>query len=619
MGSTEESLSAGYESRPIERISKTEWIPFAPVADYTPVNCEPDSSAMAHTSTGGAPISLELNGLWLETIDDREGDTWSRARVPGFSLAADALGEPLLPMKELFLEIPCGVTASLSVLTQETEEVELPNRLFPAQLEHEAATELIEEARTGGWAPAEEAVSLVMDHDIYSSVKSFPEGHLQMSGPFLMRGRRLVCVRVYPLRYHPAAGILTAATRLSFRIAYAGEITDEAAFEIRSRFVPEAEAYAESLIDNYTPPDMLEAAGLSKTSSRDAPSEPEVRTAPGYLIIAAKTFLDNTTTEDKIEEFAEWKRDKGYRTWIISTDDIVATSTISYSDIAAYIRTNTTGAAPLYPNLYYILLVGECRNTSFGVTLDAQNQVVSYDVSNNTSPVDSTLVPAKEIFERVTTAGRYKIYASDEWYSYASDPNTTGTGGAHYAAPSFVVGRISAMNGTEVVGVFDKLLQYDSDPFPVGTGEVNWYKRALGVGYFQDEDEFGSCYGDGDDQSVFCLTVMATHGAFLSMGWDAEKLLGRYEPACCENASQLDYYTYYTDNGVGPFTRNMVLKHWPPAYLEADDRPLVYILTDSDYCGYSSLTKWNTEIPGDVLDVIGDGNPADFEDGVGFV
>jgi len=387
-------------------------------------------------------ITFTFAGTWIDGIRVNN-EQFRQLRVPGYG-AKGEIGQPEMPFKGIFLEIPYGVDVELQILNKESVSLGNGPKIYPRQ-------EPMPDMSDSDIPP------FAIDADAYATDQWFPFSPIEIEAPAFIREKRVVFIKIFPMSYNPGTGELIAFKTLSFKLIWRGEIDPterEQKDRLRSKFF---DSMAQKLIKNYIPEvDAVNDAAaeyiptqndneIEETFETDTEKTSETRTDPDlsttnaadYLIIVYDSFAD------EILPLANWKNRMGYRTRVVNMSTVGTT----YTDVMNYIQNayDTWNPAPSF-----VLLVGD------------YNQVPSHN-AGITHPYHGT-----------------SNWPTDHIYACTA-------GGDYFA--DLEIGRLSVGNETECTTVVDKILEYDRTP---NTG--TWWDDALIAAYFQDNDN--NAYAD---------------------------------------------------------------------------------------------------------------------------
>ncbi len=159
-------------------------------------------------------ISPDLLRVELETgsvrIEDtlRRGRPVSRIEIDGYTYTYTAEpGRPMLPVKALLFEVPVDSAVELDLESVESHRVPV-GYIAPAPHPPNLS---VSTWRSPGWTAGADAA----DPGVYQSGSYYPERIAEVEDLGILRGRRLVRLRLAPVRYHPAGGRLEINDRIA--------------------------------------------------------------------------------------------------------------------------------------------------------------------------------------------------------------------------------------------------------------------------------------------------------------------------------------------------------------------------------------------------------------------
>ncbi|MBN1341275.1 MAG: hypothetical protein JXQ73_01270 [Phycisphaerae bacterium] len=415
---TATALAQAGPSTPLPGPERTySWLPVG--ADATAGGGKTLSVAVRQSSQTGLDVVVNLRGVSRTIVTGTDGQQYSQLAIPEAGVTADGIGQPALPFKGFFLEIPYGVNVSVRIRSANPVDLGSGHKIHPLQLP---------EPDDGS-----EPTPFQINAASYTQDRFIPAEPVLIGEPGIIRGRRVVFVKVFPVQYNPATGALRAYKSIEFRLEYEGQ-ADPKGPRRKSRLASAAsEAAARDLLLNYAPAKAPQAEGdadgaLPESEAPAGGGDPEVAGTDGadYLIIVADALYD------EILPLAEWKHRKGFITRILKMSEIGTTS----ADVKNAIQSayDTWNPAPSY-----VLLVG-----------------------------DSEDVPSSYFYGQLecTTDQPYSCLEGDDYY------------------PDVTLGRIPVRTTAQCATVVGKILTYERAP---DTG--NWYTAFLSAGYFQDTDD----------------------------------------------------------------------------------------------------------------------------------
>lgn len=299
-------------------------------------------SKRATSQSDSVILDVAFQGYYARAIDDKTG-RFIELTVPECGVDGE-VGNPALPFKGYFVEVPAGVVPKLEVLEDSSETSQISTKVRPKQ------------------APAIDSVNtpppFAINDASYAADTWWPAQPAELDGDGLMRGHHVVFVKVNPLQYNPAKGQLRTHRSMRLKIAF-GPASDAVPIRGASEISnPEFESMVEGLIVNYSAPTFSKRATLAATE------------APGadYLIIV------DDPLQAAVTPLAAWKTQKGYVVKVVKKSEIGTTP----DSIKSYLQTafNTWQPVPAY-----VLLVGDQGNIpSYPVSPDAYGSAFISDL-----------------------------------------------------------------------------------------------------------------------------------------------------------------------------------------------------------------------------------------------
>lgn len=368
-------------------VSAERWVPFEPGQPEQPAEFRVLSSNSFRTE-----VELELAGIYVGEIE-AGGQTF---QTIGLGIWAGGLlgevGSPQVPVVARFLRIPDDRAVNVKVL--ELDEVRLADyRVYPLQPPQ---------------VESESPEPFVIDEKRYQTDELYPLASHTTSDPMIMRDLRLVQLVLQPVRHNPVTGELRAARRLRVELTHEGRSSVNVKVRKRPGVSRAFEPLYRQLVANY---------------DFGPPQRPE---DGSYLIITNDAFAS------AVESFAAWKLRKGWRTKVVTTNEIGGNDS---AHVEAYVA-NAYNNWPYPPD--YVLLVGDspnylrcCHQTSSGYA------------------------------------------ASDLPYSCKE--------GSDLLA-DLMIGRVSVENPTQAQAALNKLYRNESEPY---TENAEWFGKACALGAYE--------------------------------------------------------------------------------------------------------------------------------------
>lgn len=356
-----------------------------------------------------------------ETIVD--GRTYSVLEIDGYQPSPE-VGIPCLPTFAGLIEVPFCDGYDIEITDAEYDTLtQLPHWVIPTQPSRSKSDTVRH--------------PLVLDTKRYAT-DAFIGGTVRVETAGIARDRKLAHIEYCPIQYNPVGNTLIVCRSATITIRYRN--TDIAGTEEHfQRYHSPAFTSGGGCINSLYP----------KSVSHTAPLR--------YLIVAHSMFRNH------LDNFVEWKRRKGYITDIVYTDEPgIGADTTS---IAAYIRSQYTGATSDSPAPTYLLLVGDV----------AQIPPFAGTTSN----------------EHIT----------DLYY-------TTWTTGDHL--PDCYYGRFSAQNVSQLTPQIEKTLMYEQYTF----ADPSFLDRAVMVAGVDggSADDYGYTHADPAMDYAITNYINGAHG-----------------------------------------------------------------------------------------------------------
>ncbi|MBW6516456.1 MAG: immune inhibitor A [Candidatus Cloacimonetes bacterium] len=245
------------------------------------------------------------------------------------------------------------------------------------------------------------------DHDFYESNAQYPLKTSEISSPVIIRDFRFVTVSVTPFRYNPAQEKLLVDREIRIRINYDDTVVGENEITGPSRKLSRS-------FEN-----IYRGMFLNYDDLRDPSWEYQARS---ILVV----YHNSTALEPLVNQYVNWKRDKGFEITAVSTFGMGTADAIK-----AYIQNayNTWENPP-----EYVLLIG--------------------------GGTGSHQIPT------------FTAYSAQGDHPY-------GLLEGNDDIPDVFVGRLPIANATQLAVIWDKIRFYEREPF---LGNTDWYRHTLLVG-----------------------------------------------------------------------------------------------------------------------------------------
>ncbi|KQC07886.1 MAG: hypothetical protein APR54_00635 [Candidatus Cloacimonas sp. SDB] len=334
-------------------------------------------------------INFSLDQFELEDIEV-DNITYKRISYQGegeFALP----GKPDLPRFSRLIAIPNTGNVHYNIIAQE-QQILSGIKVYPRQ----ALEETVED----------QGAEFIIDEKFYSGKQIFPAETIEIGEPAIMRDLRVVSVTVNPFSYDPVTGDLTITENIEFEVTTAGAEGANIRAGERKRSQAFEPLYRSSILNYET------------TLTRDIEYQ-----QPSYLFI----YPSNDQVENYLSSLAEWKHQKGFEVYCVSTAE-TGTSLIQIKNFIENAYFNWE------PPPEFVCLVADANGTFFLPT-----------GTQGGGPGD-------------------QYYATLEGNDILAD---------------VYMGRISYNTTNELATIISKILNYEKYPY---TGNPNWFNKALLVG-----------------------------------------------------------------------------------------------------------------------------------------
>jgi hypothetical protein len=405
MGERHETRTNGVETRVCGR-PDLGWVPFTREAEKG----QPPRSYMKDQTTTGVMVNFDVPGMFAhEVVVD--GVTYHRLSIPGHA-ALTEVGKPELPILGRLVEVPFGVDFEVEIFKSASIPLDCYN-VYPAQelWDTEGAPEVF-----------------TIDGAAYQVDALYPDELATVTAEDVgvMRGHRVVFLKVNPIQYNPATLEVEAYSQIEVRLNY-NHLAQVQPIEARlqsSAF----EAMLERSVLNYMDQDRFD--------SDDGPKDAE---AVDYLILTHGNFYNANDANNPVVRLQNWKRQKGYRTKVVDIANIPGGQTDA--DIRSYLE---NAYKSWNPPPTYVLLVGDSEFIS-------TTHQTPHPSHNNTN------------------------IGTDLYYA-ALD------GGADDYFPDLFIGRLPVDTLAQARAAVDKILAYEKTP----PGNAAFYTDATLIALFED-------------------------------------------------------------------------------------------------------------------------------------
>jgi hypothetical protein len=417
-------------------------------------------ASVVQSNNTGLTVVAYFHGFWRSNVT-LNGTIYDNVDLPGCTPKI-AEGFPALPRLTLNLEIPHSVDITVHAIVSITGTIE-GYQIAPVQ------------PSTLG-IPNAPRPAFAIDTGTYSSDTFYPNYNTtihggQASSPNIMRGRRLLVVSLYPVKFNPVSRQLIAYSQMEVRINYSHSAQIE---PVDSALYSEAfEKLYQGFLLNYihwtTLTPNVTTNPLFRTSRIFSPSYYD-RDGADYLIIAYDDFAEQA------QVLADWKTRKGIFTEVrlaseifqLAPDTLYEVDEATESDDTELFR-RIGKMKEFIKYLYdewdpfptYFLIFGDSNHIPCDYNM---SHTATYDHEEYTVPIH--VHGAEEDDRRIATDVTYFCVDEKDYYQDA------------------VHGRLSVENDDQAWDIVNKILQYEQNP----TDDDIFYRSAL-VSALYDENE----------------------------------------------------------------------------------------------------------------------------------
>ena len=260
----------------------------------------------------------ELNTIAVKTPKGN----FFRLIIPKYTKST-AVGNPDLPVRRQLMDIPYGATAKVTIISYDLKEYNLADYgisdyLIPAQPPQPKSGNLLD---------------FVFNETRYKT-DSWSENELVTVDVLgVMRGVRIARINIRPVDYNPVKNTIRVYENLKFEITFEGADLGKTEHEFQRTYSPFFQNLFMRLV-NYNP-----------SSGRDSITKTPVK----YVIISDRMF------EEQLQDFIDWKKEKGFIIDEAYTDDIGSTK----QEIKDYIEGLYDNATDEDPAPSFVLFVGD--------------------------------------------------------------------------------------------------------------------------------------------------------------------------------------------------------------------------------------------------------------------
>jgi hypothetical protein len=263
----------------------------------------------------GLRVRIQFPGIAVQSVAGPAGP-FDRLAIHGCGRGGES-GRPELPFKALLLEAPRDVEVRLHLDSFRSSVLPGRFRIYPKQPPRPDLTQAGD-------------TQFLFDRSFYAMDRDLPERPVRIAGDGHLRERRVLYVEVFPVRYNPGRGQVSAISEMVFTLSFERRVSPD----------PDLRRYASAPFEN------LAARLLANYSPRQLGRPTGNRDGADYLIITHDDFVD------ALQPLVEWKQAKG---WLVRVAPLSVVGS-SAGEIQSYIRIayHTWDPPPTY-----VLLVGD--------------------------------------------------------------------------------------------------------------------------------------------------------------------------------------------------------------------------------------------------------------------
>ncbi len=470
------------------------WISFDKVSKQG----ESPVSYMKDETTSGMMINFDVPGMFVHEVKV-EGVKYHRLSIPGHATLRD-VGKPELPLLGQTVEVPYGVHFDIEIVKTKSISLHCYN-VYPVQEQE------IRPGEFDGVTFPQKQKPFVRDTAVYLANANYPAelATIEAEDVGIIRGHRLVFLKVNPIQYKPLTRRMTAFSNIEVRLKYDRPAQVQRIDErIES---PVFEEMLKSAVLNYKAPErMIQRLGLKQSDWEEGCD---------YLIITHSKFYNKSDSNNPVVRLSEWKQRKGLKTKVVDIADIVNSKTgdEAADKIKNFIKTayETWKPAPTY-----ILLVGDAGD-------DAGKELIP------TNYKTKHIEPLLHYGTKIGTDLYYATVDGDDYF------------------PDIYIGRLPVDTLEQAKVVIDKILDYERKP---PTNHPGFYKNISLVSTFEDPTipKYNKLSDGQEDQLFNFIEVLEDVRKFLKdQGYNPQRIYhtsSKYKdgPQKYENGTDLPKY-----------------------------------------------------------------------------
>lgn len=263
-----------------------------------------------------------LSSLSFGNTETEQG-TFSFLLIKGYTKNLE-YGDPLLPVKRELIEIPSGAVPVVNILSYETEVIDLEKHNLTGKLYPSQPEQFKDQEFSLTYNPAAYEINSYGDKEIIS-----------VDDLGYLRGTRIGRLNIAPVKYNPVANKILVYNNIEFEIIFEGADIQKTN-DLKTKYYSPYFTQINKQLLNYSFP---------------AARENFMRYPVKYVIVSDPMF------ESQLQEFVEWKTEKGFTVVEAYTDDPQVGDTPD--EIKSYLQNLYQVGTPEDPAPSFILFVGD--------------------------------------------------------------------------------------------------------------------------------------------------------------------------------------------------------------------------------------------------------------------
>ena len=298
-----------------------------------PVSKAPSGVKMLNEEQSGMVVELTVGQVDFVSVTTPDGE-FTLAKINNMGRSFN-IGEPNLPVAGKVIAIPFGCELETEIVSYDIEEISLSDYGITAPLM--PAQPSLSKSDDPADIPFEYNKSAYQTDGFYT----LPLAETEILGQ--LRDIRVARISISPVEYNPTENKLRVYSNVAVRVNYKDADWETTEAIRLKNYSPAFEPIYRQILNNET------FMGMARADSTDRTKYPIK-----YLIISDPMF------EAQLQEFVEWKTQKGFIVEEAYTDDIGS----STSAIHNYIDSVYDAGTPEDPAPSFVLFVGDAQQIS---------------------------------------------------------------------------------------------------------------------------------------------------------------------------------------------------------------------------------------------------------------